>query len=157
MFTGDASGKFLYKALYTLGLANQPEAIETNDGLMLKDTYITAAVRCAPPQNKPSLEEIHRCVSFVDEEIKMLPRLRVIVALGKIAHDAYLYSIKEKYSKFPFKHGAVHQWETGPAMIDIYHPSRQNTQTGLLTMPMFLDVLSKAKKMADQKNHLLNR
>lgn len=145
MFTGDASGRFLYAALHGLGLANQPEAVDRRDGLKLKDVYITAVVRCAPPQNKPTPEEIRRCVEFVREELTLLPRLRVVVALGKIAHDGYLRLIGARLVAHPFRHGATYKFKSGPILVDVYHPSRQNTQTGRLTMPMFLAVLRRAK------------
>lgn len=148
MFTGDASGKFLYRALYRCGLANQPDAISLRDGLRLKESYISAVVRCAPPQNKPRPDEIRRCVEFVREELKLLPNLRAVVALGKIAHDAYLRLLQERISQHPFKHGAVYHFNGKPFLVDVYHPSRQNTQTGKLTMKMFLEVLRKAKKLA---------
>lgn len=152
MFTGDASGKFLYRALYDLGLANKPEATEVNDGLRLKNTYISAVARCAPPQNKPTPEELRRCSAFVRRELEMMPNIKVIVALGKIAHDYYLKLAGQRLSAFPFKHGAVHSFNPHPVLVDIYHPSRQNTQTGLLTMKMFKDVLSKAKKIAGESD-----
>jgi uracil-DNA glycosylase family 4 len=148
MFTGDASGRFMYPILYKLGLANQPNAENAEDGLKLIHTYLTAAVRCAPPKNKPTLQEINRCVEYVRQEIDLLPHLRVVVALGKIAHDAYLHLIGGKKSLYPFQHGAVHQFKNKPALVDIYHPSRQNTQTGRLTEKMFLEVLSQAKELA---------
>lgn len=148
MFTGDASGKFLFKALYDLGFANRPYASHLTDGLKLKDVYITAVARCAPPQNKPSTEEIQRCVEYVRKELTLMPRLRVIVALGKIAHDGYLRLKGKKLSQFPFRHGSVYRWDDEYALVDVYHPSRQNTQTGKLTMKMFMDVLNKAKEIA---------
>ncbi|OGR56916.1 MAG: hypothetical protein A3I11_03170 [Elusimicrobia bacterium RIFCSPLOWO2_02_FULL_39_32] len=151
MFTGDASGKFLFKALYTLRLANRPTAEDVNDSLQLFNTYITAVVRCAPPQNKPTQPEIRTCIEYARQELKLLPNLKVVVALGKIAHDGYLYLMGEKQSHHPFKHGAVHLFAEEPTLVDIYHPSRQNTQTSLLTMNMFLKVLSQAKKIACNK------
>lgn len=151
MFTGDASGKFLFKALHTLGLANQPTAEDAHDGLQLINTYITAVVHCAPPKNKPTQQEIRACIGYLRQELKLLPNLKVVVALGKIAHDGYLYLMGEKQSHHPFKHGATHLFDHNPTMVDIYHPSRQNTQTGLLTMEMFLKVLSQAKKIACNK------
>ncbi len=148
MFTGDASGRFLYPALHKVGLANQPDGEAVDDGLALTGAYITAVGRCAPPQNKPLPEETKRCVEFVREEIALLKNLRVVLALGRIAHDYYLYLLGEKKSRHDFKHGAAHEFAGRPALVDIYHPSRQNTQTGLLTMDMFVDVLNKAKKIA---------
>ena len=149
MFTGDSSGRFLYPALHKMGWANQPDGESADDGLKLRDVYITAVARCAPPQNKPATAEVRRCVEFVRRELPALPNLRVVVALGKIAHDAFLYLHGEPYSRYRFGHGAVHRWPGRPALVDIYHPSRQNTQTGLLTMPMFIEVLKKAKAIAE--------
>lgn len=155
MFTGDASGRFLYPALHAVGLANQPDAESADDGLELRGAYITAVARCAPPQNKPADEEIRRCVEFVREEIRLLPELRVVLALGRIAHDYYLHLLGERKSRFLFAHGAVHTPSSGPALVDIYHPSRQNTQTGLLTMPMFVQVLKRAKELAGLGSDLI--
>lgn len=151
MFTGDASGKFLFRALYDLGLASRPDGTDANDGLELKGVYITAAARCAPPQNKPTPQELRNCAGFAEEEMGILPSLKVVVALGKIAHDYYLKSARARLSEHPFKHGAVHRPAGVPTLVDIYHPSRQNTQTGLLTMPMFQSVLKKAKSLAGIK------
>jgi uracil-DNA glycosylase family 4 len=150
MFTGDASGNFLFQALHQLGFANQAVATHKGDGLRLRDIYITAVVRCAPPQNRPNLEEIDRCLPFLEQEMAALINLRVIVALGRIAHDGYLRLNGERLSRYPFRHGDVHRPGSGVAMVDSYHPSRQNTQTGRLTMPMFLDVLDKATQLIDK-------
>ena len=144
MFTGDASGKFLFRALYDLGLASSPIALEADDGLKLKGVYITAVGRCAPPQNKPAPQEIRTCYPYALKEMKILSDLKVVVALGRIAHDHYLRGAGEKLSKHDFKHGAVHRLSGRHTLVDIYHPSRQNTQTGLLTMRMFKAVLTKA-------------
>lgn len=148
MFTGDASGKFLYRALYESGLCNQPEATAPNDGLKLKKVTISAVVRCAPPQNKPHPEEIRRCIQFVRMELKLLKNLKVVIALGKIAHDGYLRLLGEKISAYPFRHGAVYAMKDKPYLLDSYHVSRQNTQTGRLNREMFLEVLGKAKQLA---------
>lgn len=149
MFTGDASGQFLYKALHDLGLANQSEAIHRKDDLKLKNTIITAAVRCAPPQNKPSIQEIRKCSTYFREEIKLLETVKVVVALGKIAHDAFLKMKAEEEgirpSQFKFGHGAVHNFSSRPFyLVDVYHPSRQNTNTGKLTMAMLKSGISEA-------------
>lgn len=148
MFTGDASGKFLYRALHDLGLSNKPEGTDASDGLKLKDVFITAVARCAPPQNKPTPEELRNCFGFAQREMKLLPNLKVVVALGRIAHHHYTRHAGGKLAEHPFKHGAVHRFAGFPALVDIYHPSRQNTQTGLLTAPMFKSVLKKAKSLA---------
>lgn len=149
MFTGDASGKFLFRALHRLGFANQAVATHEGDGLRLADVYITAVVRCAPPKNRPNLAEISRCLPFLAQEIQALKNLRAIVALGRIAHDGFLRLLGERLASYPFRHGNVHRPESGIALVDSYHPSRQNTQTGRLTMPMFLDTLEKALPLMD--------
>ena len=148
MFTGDASGKFLFRALYDLGLASRPDALDPNDDLKLKGVYITAVARCAPPQNKPTPKELQTCFPYAQREMKILPNLKVVVALGRIAHDYYLRHAGGKASKNIFKHGAEHRFEGCPPLVDIYHPSRQNTQTGLLTMGMFKDILRKAEELS---------
>lgn len=148
MFTGDASGRFLYPALHKVGLANQPNGEEMNDGLKLKGAYITAVGRCAPPQNKPTPEELRNCAEYVRQELALLKNLKVVLALGRIAHDSYLQILGLRKSQYDFKHGAVHEIPGHPSLVDIYHPSRQNTQTGLLTMEMFVEVLRKAKRAA---------
>ena len=148
MFTGDASGKFLFRALYDLGLASRADAVAADDGLKLKGIYITAVARCAPPQNKPTPKEIQTCYPYAQKEMEILPNLKVVVALGRIAHDHYLRGAGEKLSTHAFKHAAVHRLDGHPALVDIYHPSRQNTQTGLLTMGMFKEVLRKAVGLA---------
>ncbi len=150
MFTGDASGRFLFPALHQVGLANQPNGEAIDDGLQLIDAYITAVARCAPPQNKPLPQEIKNCVEYVREEMTLLKNLRVVIALGRIAHDYYLNLIGERKSQHNFKHGTVHAFAGQPTLVDIYHPSRQNTQTGLLTMKMFVEVLKQAKKIAEK-------
>ncbi len=148
MFTGDASGRFLFRALHRLGLASQPDGSDPNDALRLRDVFITAVVRCAPPGNKPRPDEIRRCSRFAAEEVALLPNVRVVVALGRIAHDGWLRLVGETPARFPFRHGAVHGIPGGPPLVDSYHPSRQNTQTGRLTMPMFLAALRTAVRLA---------
>ena len=145
-FTGDASGNFLYPALYRAGMANQPTSTAWDDGLELKGVYISAAVRCAPPQNRPGPEEIHNCAQWTVLETYQLRELRTVLLLGKIAHDAWLRTWAEKPAQKPFRHGAVYPGE--PTMLDSYHVSRQNTQTGRLTMAMFDEVLASAKALA---------
>jgi len=151
MFTGDRSGDFLYRALYETGFASQPASISRDDGLELHDAYITAAVRCAPPDNKPSPEEIRNCGDYLEREMELLPNLRVIVALGRVAFDAYLSVLRERglirsRSAFRFGHDQEHQ--TGPdqpLLISSYHPSQQNTSTGRLTHAMLRQVFLRAK------------
>ncbi len=144
MFTGDASGDFLYPALHRAGLASQPRASGRGDGMTLKNCYITAAVRCAPPGNKPAPDELARCSGWTVKELALLPRVKAILALGKIAHDALLNHFQLKKSARPFAHGAEHALPGGLILIDSYHVSRQNTNTGKLTAAMFDAVLRRA-------------
>jgi uracil-DNA glycosylase family 4 len=151
-FTGDGSGNFMYPVLHKAGFASQPTAIRREDGLQLIDAYITAAVRCAPPENKPSPEEIGNCAAFLDREFAALPNVKVVVVLGKIAFDAYLNYLKrcgELKSKagIIFGHGETYKLPDGHTLLCSYHPSLQNTLTGKLTEKMFLDVFRKAKKL----------
>jgi uracil-DNA glycosylase family 4 len=138
MFTGDASGDFLYPALYRAGFASSPHASHRDDGLTLRDCFITAVGRCAPPDNKPTRDEITTCLPFVKQEIDLLPNLQGIVALGSIAFNETLTLLGLKSSGFTFGHGLM--VEPGGSLLWLlasYHPSRQNTQTGRLTVPMF--------------------
>ena len=152
MFTGDRSGDFLYQALYDEGFASQPTSIRRDDGLKLTNVYITAAVRCAPPANKPTPEEILTCRRYITREIDLLINVKVVIALGKLGFDDYLAILKERgiierRSAFVFGHNA--QFQTGPGqplLIASYHPSQQNTQTGKLTPQMFRAVLRAAKR-----------
>src|SRR5580704_4713409 len=162
-FTGDASGKFMYPVLYDVGFANQPTATDRNDGLKLKDLYITAAVRCAPPDNKPLPEELAACSHFLDRELAGLEKVKVVVALGKIGFDAYLNYVKRRldhlsaknavtqFSKksYVFKHGASYRMPDGKVLLASYHPSNQNTATGKLTRVMFVKIFQEAAKIAD--------
>ena len=152
MFTGDGSGDFLYSALYRTGFACQPEAVSRDDGLRLNDCYITAAARCAPPANKPTREEFEACRPYLERELEILDRLRVVVVLGRLALDADLNillcenSIKKR-SDYPFEHGKVYTFgHKLPSLVCCYHPSRQNTQTGRLTMPMMLRVFRQVRR-----------
>jgi uracil-DNA glycosylase family 4 len=154
-FTGDASGNFMYPVLYEVGFANQPTATDRNDGLTLKNLYITAAVRCAPPDNKPTPQELAACAPFLDREIAGLKNLRVVVALGKIGFDAYLNFLKRagvlpNKKGYLFKHGASYRTPDGKMLLASYHPSNQNTQTGKLTRKMFLKIFQEAARLADQ-------
>jgi uracil-DNA glycosylase family 4 len=154
-FTGDGSGVTLYRVLHRAGFASQPESRSRDDGLRLTDAYITAAVRCAPPGNKPVPEELRRCRPFVERELSSLLGLRVVVALGKIAFDVYLSILRDRgvirsRAPFVFGHNRVHRIAPGlPILISSYHPSQQNTSTGKLTEKMLLDVFRRAKKMAE--------
>ena len=154
-FTGDASGNFMYPVLYETGFANQPTATDRNDGLKLKDLYITAAVRCAPPDNKPLPQELAECSVFLDRELAGLKQVKVVVALGKIGFDAYLNYLKRRSllkSRAPyiFKHGAHYQLPDGRVLLASYHPSNQNTQTGKLTRAMFVKIFQMAANLAEK-------
>jgi len=155
-FTGDASGKFMFPVLHETGFANQPNASDRNDGLMLKDLYITAAVRCAPPANKPTPQELAECSQFLDREIAGLERVKVVVALGKIGFDAYLNYLKRQSAvaskkAYVFKHGASYRMPDGKVLLASYHPSNQNTQTGKLTRKMFVEIFQEAARIADRE------
>jgi len=154
-FTGDASGKFMFPVLYETGFANQPNATDRDDGLELKDLYITAAVRCAPPDNKPLPQELAECSQFLDREITGLERVMVVVALGKIGFDAYLNYLKRlgivvSRQALLFKHGASYRLPDGKVLLASYHPSNQNTQTGKLTRNMFVEIFKEAARLADE-------
>lgn len=154
-FTGDASGKFMFPVLHETGFANQPVAIDRNDGLELKDLYITAAVRCAPPDNKPLPQELAQCSQFLDREIAGLEDVKVVVALGKIGFDAYVNYLKRSRlvlnrQGYLFKHGASYRLPDGKVLLASYHPSNQNTQTGKLTREMFVNIFKEAARLADE-------
>jgi uracil-DNA glycosylase family 4 len=150
MFTGDGSGEFLFPSLWRTGFANQPESLRVGDGLQLNGLFINAVCRCAPPDNKPLPEEMRNCRRFLLAEIDLLTGLQGIVALGKIAFDAVLkiYQVGEMSAKdHRFAHGAeINLGENKPWMVASYHPSRQNTQTGRLTQPMFDQIWRRAKE-----------
>jgi uracil-DNA glycosylase len=154
-FTGDASGNFMYPVLYETGFANQPTATACGDGLELRDLYITAAARCAPPDNKPLPSELANCAPFLDREIDGLQRLKVVVALGKIGFDAYLNFVRRRglvqsKAAYLFAHGAKYVLPDGKVLLASYHPSNQNTQTGKLTKSMFLSIFQQAARLADK-------
>lgn len=149
VFTGDGSGDFLMRALHRTGFANIATSRRTDDGLELHDAYIAAAVRCAPPDNKPTPEELRTCQLHLEAEIGALPRLQVVVALGKIAFDAWWRLMAARdVSPTPrpsFGHGARYAVGGAPAIVASYHPSRQNTNTGKLTPAMLESVFRKAR------------
>jgi uracil-DNA glycosylase len=152
-FTGDASGNFMYPVLYDTGFANQPNAIHRDDGLKLKDLYITAAVRCAPPDNKPLPSELANCAPYLDWEMDGFTNLKVVVALGKIGFDAYLNYLKRRAQlsvrkPYVFQHGAKYEMSDGKILLASYHPSNQNTQTGKLTREMFVRIFKEAAQLA---------
>jgi uracil-DNA glycosylase len=146
-FTGDASGAFLYPLLHEAGLASKPESLPGDD-LRLHGVYLTAAVRCAPPDNRPTPEELRTCARWTEVELSLLPELRVFLALGHIAHQALLAHLGLRKRDFPFAHGRAYPLEDGRYLVDSYHVSRQNTQTGRLTREMFLEVLLLARRLA---------
>ncbi len=155
VFTGDGtggSGDFLMAALHANGLATQPFSRALDDGLALSDAWIAAVARCAPPDNKPTPQEIANCASHLRAEIDALPKLAVYVALGRIAFDACWRLLNERgvrpAARPPFEHGRVYQPAGGPALVASYHPSRQNTHTGRLTPPMLRRVFRRAKALA---------
>jgi uracil-DNA glycosylase family 4 len=151
IFTGDRSGDWLYEALHRFGFANQATSTHVNDGLTLADCYIGATVRCAPPANKPTLDEFTACRPFVLGELQALQRVRAVVALGKIAFDHYLRASHELGFDLPrprpkFGHGLSYDLRWGITLIGSYHPSQQNTFTGKLTRPMFHRIFFEAKR-----------
>jgi uracil-DNA glycosylase family 4 len=151
MFTGDQSGDWVYRTLHRFGFANQPTSQHRDDGLMLHDAYITAAARCVPPDNKPSVAELAACRPYLLREIALLHRVRVVVPLGKIAFDAYLAARRALGSPPPavrphFAHEAVTSLPDGILLVASYHPSRQNTQTGRLTRAMFDAIFARVRQ-----------
>jgi uracil-DNA glycosylase family 4 len=150
MFTGDRSGVFLYQALYDAGFANQPTALQCDDGLRLRNAYITAAARCAPPDNKPLPEEILNCRPYLEREIEIL-RPAAVLALGKIGWDVYLSILKHhgcivSRAAYPFAHGAEAEIPSANVkLFGVYHPSQQNTQTGRVTPAMYAKVLRRIR------------
>ena len=152
-FTGDGSGDFLYPVLHEAGFASLARATSRDDGMKLTDLWITSVVRCAPPANKPTPEELRTCSSFVDDEMALLKNLRAVVCLGRIAFDGLLAYEQRKGAKlvrknFTFAHGAEYSLPSGLIAIASYHPSLQNTNTGKLTRPMFLEVFMRARELA---------
>ena len=155
-FTGDASGDFLYPALFRAGFTSQPNAVDRDDGMLLHDCYITAAGRCAPPKNKPTPQQLRNCFPYLVEEFDALPRLRVMVGLGAIGFDAILAVLRERgFALEParpkFGHGVEAIATRGRRRVTAiasYHPSRQNTNTGVLTAPMFDAIFRSARATA---------
>ncbi|HXZ28536.1 MAG TPA: uracil-DNA glycosylase [Terriglobales bacterium] len=151
MFTGDGSGYFLYPVLHEAGFASHAGGGHANDGLKLRGAYITAAARCAPPANKPTRRELANCSSYLDRELALLKQVRVVVALGKIAFDAYLDHLKRRgliasRSGYVFRHGASYPLPDGRILLASFHPSQQNTNTGKLTRKMFLEIFREAAR-----------
>jgi uracil-DNA glycosylase family 4 len=154
MFTGDGSGDFLYPVLHEAGFASQPTATSRDDGMKLTGLRISAVARCAPPGNKPTTDELHNCSSWLDEEIRLLENLRVVVCLGRIAFDGLLAHATRTgkltaRTGLAFAHGAEYELPGGLIAIASYHPSLQNTNTGKLTRAMLLNVFKRARKLAE--------
>jgi uracil-DNA glycosylase len=150
MFTGDSSGDFLYAALHRAGFASQPMSRHLNDGLALRELFIGAVCRCAPPDNRPAPDEIAACRPFLEREIVLLPDLRVVVALGRVAFDVALRCFapaEDAASRPAFGHAATYPLVGGRWLVASYHPSRQNTQTGRLTPEMFDRVWTRVKQL----------
>jgi uracil-DNA glycosylase family 4 len=156
MFTGDGSGDFLFPVLHQAGFASQPNAVSRDDGMKLTNLWITAVAHCAPPANKPTPQELANCAPWLDEELRLLSKLRVVVCLGKIAFDGFLrHQLSAGHiasrSSYVFCHAAEYTLPSGVTLIASYHPSLQNTNTGKLTRPMFLSIFRRARQLADSK------
>ena len=154
MFTGDASGAFLFPALHRAGFASRPVSSGPGDGLRLRDLWISAACRCAPPGNKPTRGEVANCQTWLEHDLTGLPNLRLVLALGAVAHDSYLEFLKARgyavvKSRTRFEHGKLHTFDNALPMLDSYHVSFQNTNTGTLTKEMFGAVLDKARRVVE--------
>jgi len=156
-FTGDGAGDFMYPLLHEAGFANQAEAACLGDGLTLRDLYITNAVKCLPPENKPDTAEFERCRPFLARELESLARLRVVVLLGQGAYTSYLRLLRargaiERIGDYPFAHGTAYYPSGGPWMVTSYHTSRYNIQTGRMNREMFLSLLEKVRALAAGEN-----
>ncbi len=154
MFTGDRSGDFLYAALHQAGFANQPTCADRDDGLLLKNVFISAAARCAPPGNKPLPSELKNCRGYLERELAII-KPKVLLALGKIAWDTFLRILKDEGvivspSTYRFAHGAEAKLPNGMHLVGVYHPSQQNTQTGKLTPPMYATVLKQIRRILNR-------
>lgn len=154
MFTGDRSGDFLFRVMHEVGFASQTRATHRKDGLVLTGAMITAVAHCAPPQNKPTPQELANCRSYLDDTFAMLANLKVVLCLGRIAFDAVMKRYQQegrirKRSAFQFAHGAEHKVPSAATVLCSYHPSQQNTFTGRLTHRMMLDVFRRARRITD--------
>jgi len=152
MFTGDSSGNWLYEALHRYGFASQPESLSRDDGLALSDCYITAAARCAPPDNKPSPEELANCRRFLERDIALLTNVRVVLALGRVACDSWLraagwWNALSPAERPAFGHGREAALPDGRILLCSFHPSRQNTNTGKLTREMWYGIFARARNL----------
>lgn len=155
MFTGDRSGDFLFKVMHRAGFCNQPQCTDVDDGLEMIDAAITAAAHCAPPGNKPTTDELANCVEWFDKTFDVMKDIRVIVNLGKIAHDAVLKYYRrrgliKKLADYRFGHGVEHQIPDAPPLICCFHPSQQNTFTGRLTEDMMFEIFDRARQLIEQ-------
>jgi uracil-DNA glycosylase len=146
MFTGDRSGEFLFSALHRAGLASQPASDHRDDGLVLRGALITAALRCAPPANRPERDELDRCSSYLLADLVAMRNLRVVLALGRIAHDTVTRLLTQ--ARHTFGHGGEHPLPGGAWLVDSFHPSQQNTFTGRLTAPMFDSIVQRCQSLA---------
>ncbi len=154
IFTGDESGNWLFRALWEAGFANQPTSTHRDDGLRLQDAYVTAAVRCAPPANRPTPAEIANCRPYLLEELRLLSRVQVVIGLGRVGWRAYLdarraLGLSVQRPLPAFAHGAVTRFDDGVTLIASYHPSQQNTFTGTLTRAMFRRIFRTARRLLD--------
>jgi uracil-DNA glycosylase family 4 len=154
MFTGDSSGDTLFGSLHRTGFANQPTSDHIDDGLRLIDAFLTAVGRCVPPQNKPKAAELNNCRPYFKRELALLAKVKVVVALGRLAFDGYLRVLRQEglsFTKPKFAHAACYQVpQPWPALVASYHPSRQNTQTGRLTEAMLDDVFKLARRLIEK-------
>jgi uracil-DNA glycosylase family 4 len=147
-FTGDFAGVLLYQSLFDVGVSSRPISESADDDLVLSGVRITNAVKCLPPQNKPTTAEANTCRGFLQQELSTLSSVRVILALGTVAHRATVLAAGGRVSDFPFKHGAEHELPDGRRLVDSYHCSRYNTQTRRLSAGMFVKVLDRARRLA---------
>jgi len=155
-FTGDGAGDFMYPLLHQAGLASHGRAESLDDGLELRDLYITNAVKCVPPENKPLTEEYARCLPYLEQELDSLPRLRVLILLGQGAFRSHLNLLRQKglvkrLADVPFAHGAEYRFAQGPTLVASYHTSRYNVQTGRMTEDMFRTLLARVLELADEE------
>ena len=156
MFTGDSSGSWLYEALYRYGWANQPNSLHRGDGLVLTDCWITASVHCAPPDNKPTREELANCRPYLEAELRLLPSVEVILALGRIGWESWLraagwWDKLPPKQRPPFAHGAEARLPDGRILVTSFHPSRQNTNTGKLTREMWYGVFGRIEALVNSE------
>jgi len=156
-FTGDGAGIFMYPLLHQAGFANQPDAIADDDGLELLDLYITNAVKCLPPENRPNADEYANCRDYLVKELDVLQNLRVIIGLGHGAHNSLLrlfqsQGLIDRLADMPFGHARVHRLKNGLSLVGCYHTSRYNVQTGRINKKMFLDLLEQVKTLARGEN-----